>query len=135
MLKWEGPLARFKERLTSGEDVFGQLLDRFLLENKHRVTVVTLPDSELAKQVEAKEAERVITARSQMSADEVLTPSPPPKLSTLRLKYLKNVSTWCRRSRANCGGLLCCCGCACQQASARVQMLRLNNPFASWPSC
>lgn len=77
MLKWEGPLARFKERLASGEDVFGQLLDRFLLENKHRVTVVTLPDSELAKQVEAKEAERVITARSQMSAVEV-GPCPPP---------------------------------------------------------
>ena len=71
MLKWEGPLATFKERLSSGEDVFGQLLDKFLLDNQHRVTVVTLPDSELAKQVEAQENERVITARSQMSADEV----------------------------------------------------------------
>ena len=33
MLRWEAPLARFKERLASGEDVFGDLLDRFLLNN------------------------------------------------------------------------------------------------------
>jgi len=78
MLKWEGPLSRFKQRLASGEDVFGQLLDRFLLENKHRVTIVTLPDTELAKQVEAKEKERIITARSQMSADEVRPTLTPP---------------------------------------------------------
>ena len=50
-LRWEAPLARFKERLDSGEDVFGDLLDRFLLHNTHRVTVVTLPDSRLAAQV------------------------------------------------------------------------------------
>ena len=53
VLRWEAPLAHFKERLVAGEDVFGDLLDKYLLNNNHRVTVVTLPDSSLAKQVRA----------------------------------------------------------------------------------
>jgi presequence protease len=70
-MRWEKPLAHFKERLAAGEDVFGDLLDRFLLNNKHRVTVVTLPDSSLAKKVEEKEAARLKEARSAMSEAEV----------------------------------------------------------------
>lgn len=103
MLKWEGPLTTFKERLSSGEDVFGQLLDKFLLNNNHRVTVVTLPDSELAKQVEAQENERVITARSQMSADEVpprsrLSPLPAALQSFLLIhKYMFSSSIILKR--------------------------------------
>lgn len=69
-LRWEQPLADFKARLATGEDVLGDLLDRFLLRNNHRVTVVTLPDSQLAKQLEAREKERVQTARDQMSSEE-----------------------------------------------------------------
>jgi Zn-dependent M16 (insulinase) family peptidase len=70
-LKWEAPLSRFKQRLASGEDVFGQLLDNFLLNNNHRVTVITLPDTELAKKVEEKELKRIAEARGQMTTEEV----------------------------------------------------------------
>lgn len=70
-LKWEGPLGDFKARLAAGEDVFGELMDKYLLNNKHRVTVITLPDSQLGAQIEAKEQKRIESARSQMSAEDV----------------------------------------------------------------
>ena len=70
-LKWEGPLNHFKERLASGVDVFGDLMDKYLLNNQHRVTVVTLPDSQLGAQIEAKEQQRIESARSQMTAEDV----------------------------------------------------------------
>ena len=45
-------------RIASGEDVFGPLIDRYLLANKHRVTVELLPDQQLAaKEDEAEKAE------------------------------------------------------------------------------
>jgi presequence protease len=75
-LKWEGPLADFKARLASGEDVFGQLMDKYLLSNNHRVSVITLPDSSLGAQIEKKEKQRIESARSQMTADDV-RPCPP----------------------------------------------------------
>lgn len=45
-------------RIASGEDVFGPLIDKYLLSNKHRVTVELLPDQQLAaKEDEAEKAE------------------------------------------------------------------------------
>ena len=35
-LQWEDALASFKTRLASGEDVFGPLIRKYLLDNKHR---------------------------------------------------------------------------------------------------
>ena len=46
-------------------------MDKYLLNNKHRVTVVTLPDSQLGAQIEAKEQKRIESARSQMSSEDV----------------------------------------------------------------
>eukprot|EP00983_Pelagomonas_calceolata_P135178 1162133-Pelagomonas_calceolata.AAC.1 len=34
--QWEDALASFKARLASGEDVFGPLIRKYLLDNKHR---------------------------------------------------------------------------------------------------
>lgn len=70
-LRWQEPLAAFKARLEAGEDVFGDLLRKYILNNNHRVTVVTLPDAKLGEQIEAKEKQRLQEARSQMSAEEV----------------------------------------------------------------
>ena len=70
-LKWLEPLAQFKARLASGEDVFGELIDRMFLNNTHRVTVITLPDSELGKKTEAKEKSRLTEARAGMSTEQV----------------------------------------------------------------
>jgi hypothetical protein len=46
-------------------------MDKFLLNNKHRVTVVTLPDTNLGKQIEEDEKKRLLTARGQMSVEDV----------------------------------------------------------------
>jgi hypothetical protein len=93
-LKWEEPLAHFKQRVASGEDVFGALMDRFLLNNNHRVTVITLPDSQLAAQTEAKEKQRIDSARSQMSAEDVRAPRP-----LLRTPCTGMACTACMRRR------------------------------------
>lgn len=45
-------------RIASGEDVFGPLIEKYLLANKHRVTVELLPDQQLAaKEDDAEKAE------------------------------------------------------------------------------
>ena len=47
-----------QSRIASGEDVFGPLIEKYLLANKHRVTVQLLPDQQLAaKEDEAEKAE------------------------------------------------------------------------------
>ena len=45
-LRFAGPLAQLKGRIEAGEDVWRPLLKKFLLENKHRVTVELQPDSQ-----------------------------------------------------------------------------------------
>jgi Zn-dependent M16 (insulinase) family peptidase len=66
-LKWRADLARFKERLASGEDVFGPLIDRFLLDNPHRVTVELRPDAALGAAQEAAERARLDAAAAAMA--------------------------------------------------------------------
>lgn len=70
-LRWEEPVAHFKQRLANGEDVFGELLDKYIINNQHRVTIVTLPDASLGKKIEEGEKARLLEARSQMTAAEV----------------------------------------------------------------
>lgn len=64
--QWEDALQSFKSKLASGEDVFGPLIRKYLLENKHRVTLTMLPDSTLAAQVEEQEKARLVAARGGM---------------------------------------------------------------------
>jgi hypothetical protein len=35
-MQWEDALASFKAKLASGQDVFGPLIQQFLLDNQHR---------------------------------------------------------------------------------------------------
>ncbi len=51
--------------------MFGPLLRKFLLENKHRVSVEMLPDTGLAAQKEAVERERLATVRAGMGPEDV----------------------------------------------------------------
>ncbi len=46
-------------------------MPRYLLDNKHRVTVVMLPDSELAAKTEEAEKQRLEAARAAMSEQDV----------------------------------------------------------------
>jgi Zn-dependent M16 (insulinase) family peptidase len=69
-IQWEDALNSFKAKLSKG-DVFSPLIEKFLLKNTHRVTVVMLPDSELAKKVEEEEQKRLESERSQMDGSQL----------------------------------------------------------------
>lgn len=67
-------------RLASGEDVFGPLIQRFLLDNNHKVTVELLPDSKLGAIVEADEKKRLEVRTLTMVGRNCLKISQPPSL-------------------------------------------------------
>ncbi|CAG9466039.1 unnamed protein product [Pedinophyceae sp. YPF-701] len=67
-LHWQEPLAAFKARLESGEDVFGPLIRKYLLDNPHRLMLEMLPDTSLGEQESAAEKERL--AKQKASLDE-----------------------------------------------------------------
>lgn len=74
--QWINDLEHFKGRLESGEDVFGPLIRRYLLDNGHRVTVEMLPDTELAAQQEQEERARLqvpLSATVELCAVFVVT--------------------------------------------------------------
>ncbi|KAF5843319.1 Metalloenzyme, LuxS/M16 peptidase-like protein [Dunaliella salina] len=70
-LQWEDALASFKARLASGEDVFGPLIRKYLLDNKHRVTVVLLPDPTLGAKVEGEEKAKLEAKMKSMQPQDV----------------------------------------------------------------
>ncbi|KAK9810180.1 hypothetical protein WJX72_006221 [[Myrmecia] bisecta] len=104
-LQWTAPLEHFKARLASGEDVFGPLIRKYLLENTHRVTVEMLPDSELAQQQEAEEKAKLAARQKAMSAEELQetvqkteelklrqeTPDPPEALGCIPSLQLSDI--------------------------------------------
>ena len=69
--KYAGISMLLQGRLASGEDIFGPLIRKYLLENKHRVSVEMLPDKDLAAQREAAERERLATMRSAMGPEDI----------------------------------------------------------------
>jgi len=52
-------MVRVQARVASGEDVFGPLLRKFLLNNTHRVTVELLPDAKLGQEQEKAEKDQL----------------------------------------------------------------------------
>lgn len=67
LLPFEAPLARLKARLDSGERVFEDLIQRWLVDNPHRVTVLLAPDPGVGPAREAVERRRLDHARRAMS--------------------------------------------------------------------
>jgi Zn-dependent M16 (insulinase) family peptidase len=70
-IQWEDALNSFKAKLASGSDVFGPLIRKYILDNKHRVSVTLLPDATLAKTTESEEKGRIATHVSGLSADQL----------------------------------------------------------------
>eukprot|EP00887_Chlorella_sp_A99_P003900 scaffold11.g3900.t1 len=64
-MRWQDDLEKFKGRLAAGEDVFGPLIRKYLLDNTHRVTVELRPDVQLAQEIEATEAARLKDAQAR----------------------------------------------------------------------
>lgn len=57
--------------MASGEDVFGPLLRKFLLNNGHRVTVEVLPDASLAAEREASERQKLQQYQQSLAPEEL----------------------------------------------------------------
>lgn len=70
-LAFEAPLAALKERLAADPRLFEGLIQRHLLDNTHRITVVLEPDPELGPQLDARERARLDEARASMSQDDL----------------------------------------------------------------
>lgn len=106
--QWEDALSSFKAKLSSGGDVFGPLIQQYLLGNQHRVTVVMLPDSGLAAKTEADERARLDAIRAQLSEEQV------------------------RRGARACAGrvLRVLCVCVCCAAAARHSLHACDSPAA-----
>lgn len=54
-MKYTDALASFKARLDAGEDVFAPLIQNYLLDNPHRVTLELQPDVGLGEKQETEE--------------------------------------------------------------------------------
>lgn len=71
VVQWEEALNNFKAKLAGGGDVFGPLIHKYLLDNKHRVTVTMLPDQQMAAKIEEDERKKLDGIRAQLSEQEV----------------------------------------------------------------
>jgi Zn-dependent M16 (insulinase) family peptidase len=96
-LAFETPLAALRQNLADDPRYFETLIDQYLLQNQHRVTLVLEPDTTLGQQQEAAESERLAEVRAKMTDEEVqqviretaqlkemqVTPDPPEALATI----------------------------------------------------
>jgi len=69
-LCYEAPLASIKQRLAQGEKLFETLITTWLLENRHRATVLLTPDATLAKRREEAENARVHAVYARSTVEE-----------------------------------------------------------------
>lgn len=70
-LMFEAPLQSIKNRIEAGEPYFEHLVEKYLVENTHRTTVILSPDPELAEKRAAAERARLDAARQAMSDADV----------------------------------------------------------------
>jgi Zn-dependent M16 (insulinase) family peptidase len=97
MLGFEAPLAAIREHQAQDPRYFEKLIERYLLQNNHRVTVFLEPDPNLRQRQEAAEAERLAGVRADLSEKELQeiidntrllkmmqeTPDPPEALAAI----------------------------------------------------
>lgn len=100
-LAWTEALETIKSRIEAGEPYFEQIIERSLLHNPHRTTIILEPDPDMEQRESSTERERLEQIRAAMKPDEVQstietvrllkqmqeTPDPPEALATIpRLK-------------------------------------------------
>jgi len=104
-LTFEAPLQAIKTRVAAKEKFFENLIRQHLLENQHRVTVILEPNTQIAKQEEAAEKERLAQARAQMKQTDLqkvidntlelkrrqVTPDAPEALATIPMLKLSDL--------------------------------------------
>lgn len=70
-LAFQPQLSFIKHQIENNQPYFENLIQTYLLENRHRVTVELVPDDQLGKQRASNERIKIQNARSQMSVDEI----------------------------------------------------------------
>ena len=97
LVAFEAPLEAVKSKLSGEGAFFEGLIERFLLNNPHRTTLLLEPDPDLASKEQKSEQERLSSARSNMSPDDIAhiiqstedlkqmqeTPDPPEALASI----------------------------------------------------
>lgn len=69
-LRFDEPLRALKQRIAAGERVFEQAIERNLLRNPHRTTLVLRPDPDLGRAQEARERAALDAARAALGEPE-----------------------------------------------------------------
>ena len=70
-LAFETPLAEIKKHLANGERYFEGLIQRYLLDNKHRTMVLLKPEVGYNKRIDTEEGERLSEAQKQMNVGDL----------------------------------------------------------------
>ena len=70
-LRFEHSLAALKAKLAADDRYLEGLIQRHLLDNTHRTTVVLAPDTEFGARQEAEEQQRLAAARAAMSREQL----------------------------------------------------------------
>jgi Zn-dependent M16 (insulinase) family peptidase len=72
-LAFEAPLAAVRHHLADDPRYFEGLIDQYLLQNPHRVTLLLEPDPALRQRQEAEEAARLAEVKAALSAEQIQT--------------------------------------------------------------
>lgn len=72
-LAFETPLTELKAHLAERKNYFEGLIEQYLLNNNHRVTLLLEPDAELRHRQEAAEADKLAEVKAKMSQEELET--------------------------------------------------------------
>ncbi|KAL7118942.1 hypothetical protein ACP275_02G032500 [Erythranthe tilingii] len=106
-LKYQGPLKELKARIAEegSKAVFAPLIEKFILNNQHRVTIEMQPDSEMASRDEATEKEILEKLKASMTVEDLAelarathelklkqeTPDPPEALKCVPSLSLQDI--------------------------------------------
>jgi presequence protease len=70
-LSFEQDLAQLKLKMEQDPELFEKLIGKYLLDNAHRVTVILRPDSEVGKERDKAEREKLDKKKESLNADEL----------------------------------------------------------------
>ena len=96
-LFFEGPMKALRDRFESGERLFEDLIRTWLLDNRHRTTILLEPDPEMRNREELEERTRLAEIRKALTDEQIEAmvahthelrriqeaPNPPEALATL----------------------------------------------------
>ena len=105
LVAFEAPLNAVKSSLVSNKSFFEDMIKEYLLNNRHRTTLILRPDPDLAKKGKEAEERRLNTAKSKMSPADLegiitntielkniqVTPDPPESLATIPMLKLSDL--------------------------------------------